>query len=139
MVTELKIPEDIFEQIVTQAKAEVPIESCGILAGKGSAVEKIYKMTNADNSSTHFMMEPEEQFAVIKDMRVAGLDMLATYHSHPKSPARPSQEDIRMAFTPGVVYVIISLQDEGNPVIKGFNIEEGTVTEVAIKITKDRK
>ena len=30
----LKIPGNIFEQMVEQAKAEAPIEACGILAGK---------------------------------------------------------------------------------------------------------
>ena len=139
MVTELQIPEKIFKSIVDQARAEVPIEACGILAGKGSAVEKIYKMTNVDNSHDHFMMQPEEQFAVMKDMRASELSMLAVYHSHPESPARPSQEDIRMAFTPGVAYVIVSLQDEGRPVIKGFEIEDGTVAEVPVKIMKDQK
>ena len=139
MVTELQIPEDIFEQIIAQAKAEVPIEACGMLAGKGSTVKTLYKMTNVDNSHDHFRLQPEEQFAVIKDMRAAGLEMLAVYHSHPESPARPSQEDIRMAFTPGVAYVIVSLQDESRPVIKGFEIEDGTVAEVPVKIMKDQK
>lgn len=136
MVTELQIPDDIFEQIVVQAREEAPIEACGILAGKGSAVEKIYKMANVDNSHDHFMMQPEEQFAVMKDMRAAELSMLAIYHSHPESPARPSQEDVHMAFTPGVVYVIVSLQDESNPVIKGFNIEDGNMTEVKVEIVR---
>lgn len=139
MVTELQIPEDILEQIVIQAKAEAPVESCGILGGKGGRVEKLYKMTNVDNSSDHFGLQPEEQFAVIKDMRAAGLDMLAIYHSHPESPARPSPEDIRMAFTPGVVYVIVSLQYQSNPVIKGFDIEDSSVTEVTVQIVKNQK
>lgn len=139
MAIELNIPADIFQEIVTQARAEAPLEACGILAGKDPRTEKLYKMTNVDNSSDHFTLKPEEQFAVIKDMRAADLDMLAIYHSHPKSPARPSQEDIRMALTPGVVFVIVSLQDESKPAIKGFNIEKGNVTEVAVKITKDRK
>ena len=139
MISELQISEEIFENIVDQAKAEAPIEACGILAGHGSAVEKIYKMINVNNRHDHFMMQPEEQFAVMKDMRAAELSMLAIYHSHPESPARPSQEDIRMAFTPGVAYVIVSLQDESRPVIKGFEIEDGTVAEVPVKIMKDQK
>jgi proteasome lid subunit RPN8/RPN11 len=78
----LEIPNIIFEQVVAQAKAEVPIEACGILAGSGGRVEKLYKMTNADRRSDHFMMEPKEQFKMIKDIREAGLEMLAIYHSH---------------------------------------------------------
>ncbi len=138
---ELQIPNNIFEQMLKQAKAEAPIEACGILAGKDGEVEKLYKMTNADQSNDHFMMEPKEQFKVAKDIRSAGLEMLAIYHSHPESPARPSTEDIRLAVTPDVVYVIVSLQNT-EPAVKGFLIEDGdplskqetNVTEVSVKI-----
>ncbi len=82
-MNKLEIPNNIFEQMIQQAKAEAPIEACGILAGRDGQVERLYKMTNADQSSDHFMMEPEEQFKVVKDIRAAGLEMLAIYHSHP--------------------------------------------------------
>lgn len=136
-MTELLLGEHIFKEIVKQAEGQAPIEACGILAGKDGVIEKFYEMTNADNSSDHFMLVPEEQFAVVKAMRAEQLEMLAICHSHPESPARPSQEDIRMAFTPGVVYVIVSLQDASSPVIKGFNIEDGNVTEIMVTITKE--
>lgn len=138
-MTQLKIPNDIFEQIVAQARDAAPIEACGILAGKNGAAEKLYKMTNADRSSEHFTMEPQEQFAVVKDIRADGLRMLAIYHSHPASPARPSAEDIRMALTPDVTYVIVSLQNPRMPVIKGFDIEDGIVNEVAVEIFERKK
>jgi proteasome lid subunit RPN8/RPN11 len=130
----LEIPSYVFEQMLEQAKAQVPIEVCGILAGSDSKVEKLYKMTNVDNSSNHFMMEPKEQFAVVKDIRSAGLEMLAIYHSHPETPARPSAEDIRLALTPDVIYVIVSLQDANDANVKGFLIENSTVTEVPVKV-----
>ncbi len=125
--------------MLEQAKAQTPIEACGILAGKDGAVHKLYKMTNADQSSNHFMMEPKEQFKVIKDIRAAGLEMLAIYHSHPETPARPSAEDIRFAFTPNVTYVIVSLQDTNAAAVKGFLIEDGNVTEVPVRIGLEQK
>ncbi len=131
----LKIPDNIFEQILQQAKAEAPIEACGILAGRDGQVERLYKMANVDQSSDHFMMAPEEQFKVVKDIRSAGLEMLAIYHSHPETPARPSEEDIRLALTPDVVYIIVSLQDANVPVAKGFLIDDGNVTEVPVKVS----
>lgn len=131
----LEIPAYVFEQMLEQAKAQAPIEVCGILAGNDSKVEKLYKMTNADNSSNHFMMEPKEQFAVVKDIRSAGLEMLAIYHSHPETPARPSAEDIRLALTPDVIYVIVSLQGANAPAVKGFLLEDGNVAKVSVKIS----
>lgn len=133
-MSELQIPNSIFEQILEQAKAQEPIEACGILAGKDAAIEKIYKMANADKSHNHFTLVPKEQFEVAKDIRSAGLEMLAIYHSHPKTLARPSAEDIRLALTPNVTYVIVSLQDYSAPVVKGFLIEDGNVTEVPVQI-----
>lgn len=130
----LEIPTNIFERMVAQAKALAPIEACGILAGKDNKAEKLFEMTNADNRSDHFMMEPKEQFTVVKNIRSADLEMLAIYHSHPETPARPSAEDIRLALTPDVIYVIVSLQDAKVPAVKGFFIEDGTVTEVPVKV-----
>lgn len=130
----LDIPTTIFQQMVAQAKAIAPIEVCGILAGGNGKVEKLYKMTNVDNSNTHFMMEPREQFATAKDIRSAGLEMLAIYHSHPETPARPSAEDIRLALTPNVIYVIVSLANTNGSAVKGFHISENNVTEVPIMI-----
>ena len=135
----LEIPSEIFEQMVAQAKAEAPIEACGILAGRCNKIEKLYEMTNVDASSDHFMMEPKEQFAVVKDIRSAALEMLAIYHSHPATPARPSAEDIRLSLTPGVTYVILSLQGADGPDLKGFKIEDGAITEVAVKVLKECK
>ena len=94
-------------------------------------------MTNADGSSDHFMMLPEEQFAVVKEMRSVGLEMLAIYHSHPQTPARPSQEDIRLALTPDMLHVILSLQDADRPVAKGFRIENDSVTQVEIRVADE--
>ncbi len=132
----LEIPSNIYAQMVAQARAEAPVEACGILAGTDGKVEKLYKMTNADAARDHFMMAPTEQFAVAKDIRSAGLEMLAIYHSHPASPARPSEEDIRLALTPDVIYVIVSLQDANCPVVKGFLIENGKVEKVPVKVTE---
>ena len=130
----LEIPTEIFQEMIAQARELAPIEACGILAGRNGIVEKYYKMTNVDNSRTHFMMEPKEQFATVKDIRSAGLEMLAIYHSHPETPARPSAEDIKLALTPNVIYVIVSLQNTNGSAIKGFHISGTNVTEVPIKI-----
>ena len=130
----LEIPNDIFERMVEQAKAEAPVEACGILAGRNGRVEKLYKMTNTDRSRCHCMMEAKEQFAVVKDIRAAGLTMLAIYHSHPETPARPSAEDIRLALTPDVIYVIVSLRNADAPAVKGFLINDGTITTVPVEV-----
>ena len=130
----LEIPNHIFEDMLEQARAEAPVECCGILAGRDGRAEKLYKMANSEHRRDHFMMAPEQQFEAVKDIRSSSLDMLAIYHSHPETPARPSAEDIRLALTPDVVYVILSLLGNNGPVVKGFQIEDGTVGEVSIDV-----
>src|SRR5512147_1774792 len=103
----LSFPQNIHNDLIAHAREGFPLEVCGILGGTGDTVSAIYRMTNTDASNEHFMMEPAEQFKVVKDLRARGLSMLAIYHSHPETPARPSQEDIRLALTSGVSYVII--------------------------------
>ena len=130
----LEIPTKIYQQMIAQAREHSPIEACGILAGSNGKVEKLYKMTNVENSRIRFMMEPKEQFATVQDIRSAGLEMLAIYHSHPETPARLSAEDIRLALTPNVTYVILSLQGTNGSAIKGFQISGTKITEVPIRI-----
>lgn len=132
----LEIPSDIYEQMLDQAKAEAPIEACGILAGRDGAVRRMYKMTNTEAREDHYTMEPAEQFAAVKDMRTAGLNMLAIYHSHPATAARPSAEDVRLAFTSDIAYVIISLQEAGAPVARGFVVENGRASDIPLNILK---
>lgn len=123
----LKIPQNIYADIIAHATEGFPLEVCGILGGRGDAVSVLYRMTNIDQSNEHFMMDPREQFAVVKELRTNGLEMSAIYHSHPETPARPSEEDVRLALTPGVSHVIISLAAAGQPVASSFKIHNGIV------------
>jgi len=123
----LKIPASIYEDLIAHAREGFPLEVCGILGGTDDSVSAIYRMTNSDASNEHFMMEPREQFNVVKDLRAKGLSMLAIYHSHPETPARPSQEDIRLALTPLVSHVIVSLADPAGAVVKSYKIHDGNV------------
>lgn len=121
----LKISKAIHDDIIAHAREGFPLEVCGILGGRDGVVSAIYRMTNTDQSNEHFMMEPKEQFAVVKGLRASGLEMLAIYHSHPETPARPSEEDIRLALTPNVSYVIVSLAEPERPVLNSFRIAAG--------------
>jgi proteasome lid subunit RPN8/RPN11 len=124
----IEISKAIHDDMTAHARSGFPLEVCGILGGTGNTVSAIYRMTNTDASNEHFMMDPKEQFTVVKALRAQGLAMLAIYHSHPETPARPSEEDIRLALTPDVSYIIISLADPRQPVVKSYKIDQGRVT-----------
>lgn len=122
----LRIPQQIIDDIIDHARLGLPEEVCGYLAGIGREVTRQFPLTNIDHSTEHFSFDPAEQFQVVREVRKAGLEILANYHSHPKTPARPSQEDIRLAFDPNISYVIVSLADE-LPDVKAFRIQNGEV------------
>jgi proteasome lid subunit RPN8/RPN11 len=130
----IEIPQAIHDDMIVHAQEGFPLEVCGILGGTGDTVSANYRMTNTDASNEHFMMDPKEQFAVVKDLRAQGLVMLAIYHSHPETPARPSEEDIKLALTPDVSYLIISLANAVNPEVKSFKIRNGTVGKEEVMI-----
>jgi proteasome lid subunit RPN8/RPN11 len=130
----IRIPQEIHDGMVAHAKGGFPLEVCGILGGTGVTVSAMYRMTNTDASNEHFMMDPKEQFSVVKDLRAKGLAMLAIYHSHPETPARPSEEDIKLALTPDVSYLIVSLADADIPVVKSYKISSGNVCVEAVEV-----
>lgn len=127
----LVIPSRILEEMVSYCMEGYPNEACGILAGKDGVVSNIYRMKNIENSPVSYMMDPSEQFKVMREMRSEGLLMLAIFHSHPGASAYPSAKDVNLAFYDDVVYIIISLA-ENVPVVKGFLIREGRIEEVNI-------
>ena len=133
----LQIPGHISQRMIDQTRAGAPLEVCGILGGKGNIVSAIYPMTNTDTSRDHFMMDPREQFSVVKTLRSQELEMLAVYHSHPATPARLSDEDIRLALTPDISYVIVSLADPSAPEIRSFKISGGRVEPEELQIIDD--
>ncbi|MDW7673861.1 MAG: M67 family metallopeptidase [Bacillota bacterium] len=135
----IKLSKEQFNTIYWQAIREQPNECCGMLGGLFGAndvieVTAVYPMTNADQSPDHFSLIPEEQFKVVKEIRKNGWKLVGNYHSHMKSPARPSPEDIRLAYDANILYFIISIEKQGIPVLKAYKIVNSVYSEVPLEI-----
>jgi [CysO sulfur-carrier protein]-S-L-cysteine hydrolase len=130
----MKLPKDFAEQIIEQALAEHPNEACGLLAGTDGAATRIFKMTNAERSPVIYRMEPAEQLRVFNAIDSEGLELVAIYHSHTRSPAYPSSTDVSLAYYPEATYLIVSLRDLDNPDLRGFHITDGKVTEITLEL-----
>lgn len=131
------IPQHIIDELIDQAKKDAPNESCGYLLGtsteEGDIVTENYWMENIDHSSEHFSFAPKDQFAALRYARSNGLKILANWHSHPASPSRPSQEDLRLANDPTIRYAILSLLD-GEPKLNSFKILNGEVVDKEVHL-----
>lgn len=129
----LKITKESINQIIKHARTDAPVEACGYLGEKNGVAWGVFPMENIDASGEHFSLNPEEQFSVIRNMREMELKPAAVYHSHPETPARPSEEDIRLAYDPEMSYVIVSLAGT-EPSVKSFRIRNGKVDPEKIEI-----
>jgi len=133
----LELVQSVYDLLLGAAHEAAPLEACGLLGGKSGRAVKFYGLDNIDASHEHYSMKPEDQFAAIRDMRSLGLDMLAIWHSHPATPARMSEEDLRLAYTPDVIYVIVSLAAGSAPAVRGFVVQDGTAKEVSIQVVEE--
>lgn len=133
----LKIDNHVYEAMLAAAHKAAPLEACGLLGGIDGRATKFYELTNADHAAEHYSMLPEEQFAAVKDMRQSGLRMVAVWHSHPATPARMSDEDLRLAFTPNVVYVILSLNPGRTEALAGFRVHDGVPVKNQVDIVHE--
>jgi proteasome lid subunit RPN8/RPN11 len=129
---ELYIPETILECIISHARETAPAECCGYLATDGWTARKLIKMTNVDESATHYTMDPAEQFEALRQAREAGLQLRVVYHSHPETPPRMSAEDLRLAHDQSVIYLIYSLATRE---ARGYTVSRHAVDEeISIRI-----
>jgi proteasome lid subunit RPN8/RPN11 len=129
------LPREIYEEMITQAVAELPNECCGLLAGhihgreRTAQVARRYPLVNGAASPTEYWSEPAGHFAADREMRQLGLVLLAIYHSHPSSDPIPSRKDLeRNYYGPDIVNFIISLKD-GRPRMRGWWLSERTFQE----------
>ena len=117
--------------MIKHAKEKYPHEACGLLVGKGSA-DRFIPMENTLASSTAFEMDPAKLISTLRDLRGAGEELVAIYHSHPRGPARPSKSDIERAYYPEAAHLIISLADPERPQAAAFRIIDGEVLEIDV-------
>ena len=132
----MRISQAVIDELITQARQDAPNETCGYLLGittdEGDIVTENYWMENIDHSPKHFAFAPKDQFAALRYARNKGLKILANWHSHPASPSRPSQEDLRLANDPTIRYAILSLHDGVH--LNSFKILGGEVVDIEVHV-----
>lgn len=103
--------------MLVQARAELPNECCGFLAGgfEGEGKNRVGRATrilpliNELASPVEYQAESKSLFRAHREMDQAGLEVLATYHSHPTSAPIPSKKDMAMTYGEEVMSLIISM------------------------------
>lgn len=120
-----------WEQLVAHAREEAPNECCGYMRLSDGLVEEVVRAVNEYESPRYGYVLDSDSTRDAALLSEAGHE-IATYHSHPRSPAEPSQTDINIAYWPEWVYVIVS--PEGDPQVRAWRIEDGRVEEEQLTV-----
>lgn len=129
----MRLPSDIAQGVIDQAKAESPNECCGMIGAANGAPASLYPATNAEASPLRYSIDPRDQFRIMQEIEARGEELAAIYHSHTRSPAYPSQTDVNLAFYPDALYLIVSVAEE-EPDLRAFTIKDGVVEEMPLEI-----
>jgi [CysO sulfur-carrier protein]-S-L-cysteine hydrolase len=122
------------DEMIAHAHREVPNECCGIMAGVNNKVVKFYQTINTERNPARYRIDSQQMFAIYKEIRENGWEISGIYHSHVQTAAYPSPADTKNAVLSGPVYLIVSLQNPEQAVIKGFRILEGNITEIELRL-----
>ena len=109
----IEITSKQLDEIRAHGVKDYPYECCGLLLGRygadGKVVAETYPISNAREESAkrnRFLIEPAELMRGERYARDHDLEVVGFYHSHPDSPAVPSQYDLEHAW-PTYSYIIV--------------------------------
>jgi proteasome lid subunit RPN8/RPN11 len=135
----MQLTREQLGQLIALARADAPRETCGIIGGKEGRALRVYPIANVDpEPRIRYNCEPQGLLNALRDIDENGWDHLAIYHSHPATPAYPSQTDISRAFYPDAVYLLISLMNPEQSEMRAFRIVEGKVGEVTLEVEDEK-
>jgi proteasome lid subunit RPN8/RPN11 len=142
----MEIPSAMVDDMVAHARAGLPNEACGVLAGANGRPERVFPMRNAEASPVVYRFDGNEQLRVFAEIEDNGWELLAIFHSHTHTEAYPSPTDRAQAHWrdpvtgreaaayPEVRYLILSLAEQ-EPVLRAFTFRDGEPVEEEVRIS----
>jgi [CysO sulfur-carrier protein]-S-L-cysteine hydrolase len=130
-----------YKEIVEQALREFPNECCGVIAADADGRPvKVFAATNIDASAATYRIDAKDQLRIEREIDDEGWDTWAYYHSHTHSEAYPSKTDRDQSkrvvlFYPDVRFLILSVEQRDDPVLRSFFLRDGEVTEEELTIS----
>ena len=111
------------------------MEVCGLITAKNGRPQRCIPVPNvSDQPERLFAMDPKSQIDALRNMREHNEELFGIYHSHPHSPAEPSDTDLEQAGYPDALYVIVSLNTKGVLEMRGFRLRDGKTEPVELEI-----
>lgn len=134
-----RVPGVILDAAIDQARAEAPLEACGLIVGSGPVAaggeaRRHVPCRNALASRSRFSVHPDDLYRVTVDADDAGEVIWGIVHSHPHSPAVPSATDTGLALYPDALHLLVSLAD-GDIDVRAWRIVDGAAHAVGLERT----
>jgi proteasome lid subunit RPN8/RPN11 len=128
----VRISRADWDELVAHAREEAPDECCGYFRLEDGAIAGVTRAVNERHSPYGYMLDGSSMYALWRLSEEDGVPV-GTYHSHPKSPAEPSQTDINLAANwPHYLYVIVSL--DGEPSVRAWWLKNGKMEEEPLDV-----
>jgi proteasome lid subunit RPN8/RPN11 len=130
-VSPVRISRALWDELVAHAREEKPIECCGYGRFRKGEIDELVRATNTRHSRYGFELDRPSVYQAWKYEEDG--DGTVLYHSHPFSPAQPSEQDRNLFSFPDWLYVIVSLENDA-PDVRAWWVREGDVEEEPIEI-----
>jgi proteasome lid subunit RPN8/RPN11 len=129
----LRLPANVYTEIVGHCLRGLPDEACGLLGGDPATgdVDRCYLTRNAAASAKLYTVDPGEHLRADRDAESRGIEIIGVFHSHTHTDAYPSPTDIAQAPDPGWHYVLVSLRDT-YPMLRSYRIHGEVVQEESV-------
>ena len=134
MAEVIRIKNEALKQMTDDILQEPRLEGCGLLAGSGRVITRVFTAENAMASAAEYEIAPKELFQSMREIREAGLEFMGIYHSHPTGDNKPSTRDIDQAYYPDIAYFILSPRKDAAKPVRAFSIRDGKTEELDIQI-----
>ncbi|MEO8247146.1 MAG: M67 family metallopeptidase [Chloroflexota bacterium] len=138
----LLLPRAAAEAALVHARAELPNEACGLLAGRRGPngvgrVTTFFAARNIEASPSRYNVHPEDLVRIVYAIERAGEDLVAIFHSHTRTAAEPSAIDRRTARYDLPFYLVASLLAPEAPpesALRAWRIMGGHTFEVPLRV-----
>jgi proteasome lid subunit RPN8/RPN11 len=126
----MRISRTDWDELIAHARDEAPNECCGYARVSDGRVDEVVRGQNTRLSPYGFDLDGPSLLAA-NELDAGGYGV-AVYHSHPRSPAEPSEQDRNLAQYPHWIYLIVSLA--GDPHVRAWRIVDGQVAEEPLEV-----
>jgi len=123
------------ELIRKHAQSAYPNECCGLITGtldhNTAKIHPVIPSPNiaVENKHKNFEIDPQIRFDVMRQTegQTSGglpIKIIGHFHSHPDGDAQPSQRDLEMAYETELIWIIVSVMQDGKTEITAHRVND---------------